>query len=96
MSEGRGSQRRAVIKPPVVAPGHTPGSVTDQISSVVLRKTPRWWFAAFGASFLLVMMLLFALTKLVMVGTGIWGLNAPVGWGFAIVNFVWSTVSPKR
>lgn len=22
-------------------------------------------------------------------GTGIWGLNVPVGWGFAIINFVW-------
>jgi len=22
-------------------------------------------------------------------GTGIWGLNNPVGWGFAIINFVW-------
>jgi len=20
---------------------------------------------------------------------GIWGINIPVGWGFAIVNFVW-------
>ncbi len=22
-------------------------------------------------------------------GIGIWGINIPVGWGFAIVNFVW-------
>src|SRR5579883_1678175 len=22
-------------------------------------------------------------------GVGIWGINIPVGWGFAIVNFVW-------
>ncbi|TNF71897.1 MAG: hydrogenase [Acidobacteria bacterium] len=50
---------------------------------------PRWWWAAFGASFALVMMLLYALTKLVFEGTGIWGLNIPVGWGFAIINFVW-------
>jgi Ni/Fe-hydrogenase subunit HybB-like protein len=76
-------------KPPIVAPGHTPGSVTDQISSIVLTRMPRWWWAAFGASFALVMMLLFALTKLVFEGTGIWGLNIPVGWGFAIINFVW-------
>jgi molybdopterin-containing oxidoreductase family membrane subunit len=76
-------------KPPIVAPGHSPGSVTDQISSIVLTRMPRWWWAAFGASFALVMMLLFALTKLVVEGTGIWGLNIPVGWGFAIINFVW-------
>ncbi len=34
-------------------------------------------------------MLLRALTKLLFEGTGIWGLNIPVGWGFAIINFVW-------
>ena len=77
------------MKPPVVAPGHSPGSVTDQITSVVLSRTPKWWWAAFGASFLLVLLLLQALTKLLFEGTGIWGLNIPVGWGFAIINFVW-------
>ena len=34
-------------------------------------------------------MFLFAITVLVIKGTGIWGVNIPVGWGFAIVNFVW-------
>ena len=55
----------------------------------MLSRTPRWWYLAFGASFLLVLLLLQALTKLVFTGTGIWGLNIPVGWGFAIINFVW-------
>ena len=34
-------------------------------------------------------MFLFAVTYLLMKGTGIWGVNVPVGWGFAIINFVW-------
>jgi Ni/Fe-hydrogenase subunit HybB-like protein len=76
-------------KPPIVEPGHTPGTVTDQISSVVLTRTPKWWYAAFGASFLLVMMLMQAVAKLLFEGVGIWGINIPVGWGFAIINFVW-------
>jgi molybdopterin-containing oxidoreductase family membrane subunit len=80
---------QVLAKPPVVGPGHTPGSVTDQISSVVLAKTPKWWYFGFGLSFLLVLLLLQALTKLIFEGTGIWGLNIPVGWGFAIINFVW-------
>jgi Ni/Fe-hydrogenase subunit HybB-like protein len=33
--------------------------------------------------------LLMAITNLVFRGIGIWGVNVPVGWGFAIVNFVW-------
>jgi molybdopterin-containing oxidoreductase family membrane subunit len=75
--------------PPVVAPGHTPASVTDKISQIVLTRTPRWWWVAFGVSFLLVQVLLVSLTYLVVEGTGIWGVNIPVGWGFAIINFVW-------
>ena len=30
-----------------------------------------------------------AVTWLLLKGTGIWGVNIPVGWGFAIINFVW-------
>jgi molybdopterin-containing oxidoreductase family membrane subunit len=74
---------------PVIAPGHTPASVTDKISEVVLSRTPRWWYLGFGVAFFLVMMLLHALTKLLFEGIGIWGNNVPVGWGFAIINFVW-------
>ena len=76
-------------KPAMIGPGHTAGSVTDKISSIVLQRTPKWWFGAFGVSFALVMMLQYALTKLFLQGVGIWGLNIPVGWGFAIINFVW-------
>ena len=36
-----------------------------------------------------VMLLLFAIAYLLVVGVGIWGINIPVAWGFAIVNFVW-------
>jgi len=76
-------------RPPVLAPGHTPGTVTDKISSVVLQRTPKWWYLAFGLSFLLMMVFLGSVTWLFLKGVGIWGVNQPVGWGFAIVNFVW-------
>jgi molybdopterin-containing oxidoreductase family membrane subunit len=75
---------------PVLAPGHTYESVTDKISAIVLTRRPgrRWWIA-FGISALLVMMLSYAIVMLFLRGIGIWGVNIPVGWGFAIVNFVW-------
>jgi molybdopterin-containing oxidoreductase family membrane subunit len=79
----------AIVKPPVVAPGHTPATVTDKISAVVLERMPRWWYAAFGAAFAVLMVFLYALLKLLFEGVGIWGINAPVGWGFDIINFVW-------
>ncbi len=76
-------------RPPVIEPGHTSGTVTDRISEVVLRKTPRWWYVGFGISFLIVMMFLYAVAYLFTKGIGIWGVNIPVGWGWDITNFVW-------
>src|SRR5687768_14005814 len=76
--------------PPIIGPGHTFASITDKISSVVLtRKTPPGWFLGFALSFALVMVLFYAIGYLVVSGVGIWGVNNPVGWGFAIINFVW-------
>jgi Ni/Fe-hydrogenase subunit HybB-like protein len=77
-------------KPPIIEPGHTFSSVTDKISAVVLtQRTSRGWYLGFGFAFLLVMMLLYAVTLLVLRGIGIWGNNIPVGWAFDIINFVW-------
>jgi Ni/Fe-hydrogenase subunit HybB-like protein len=75
---------------PITGTGHTFGSVTDKISSIVqTRTTPRGWWIGFAISFALVMVLHIAVGYLLMEGVGIWGINIPVGWGMAIVNFVW-------
>src|SRR5258705_10762592 len=74
----------------VIEPGHTFSTVTDKISAIVLtKKTPLGWFIALGISFSLMMLLLYAVGVLFLRGIGIWGVNVPVGWGFAIINFVW-------
>ncbi len=75
---------------PVIEPGYSFGTVTDKISSIVLtRPTSNGWFFGFGVAFLLTMMLLYAIGYLFVRGIGIWGVTIPIGWGFAIVNFVW-------
>jgi molybdopterin-containing oxidoreductase family membrane subunit len=75
---------------PIVEPGHTFGSVTDKISSLVLtKKTPIGWFVGFGIGFLLLQLLVVAMANLLFRGIGVWGPNVPVGWGFDILNFVW-------
>ena len=75
---------------PVLEPGHTYGSVTDKISSIVLTQpTSRTWFIGFGIAFSLMLLLFYSIAYLLLKGVGIWGLNIPVGWGFAIINFVW-------
>jgi molybdopterin-containing oxidoreductase family membrane subunit len=74
----------------LIGPGQTFGSITDQISSVVLtRRPPRAWWIGFLLSFLIVIVLFVSIAYLLVKGVGIWGINIPVGWGFAIVNFVW-------
>jgi molybdopterin-containing oxidoreductase family membrane subunit len=75
---------------PVIAPGHTFATVTDKISAIVLtRKTPLGWWFGFFIAFALANVLLMSIGYLLAVGVGIWGINHPVAWGFAIVNFVW-------
>jgi Ni/Fe-hydrogenase subunit HybB-like protein len=90
--ESERRQEATYLEPslPVIEPGHTYASVTDTISAIVLtRRTPLGWFIGFGIAFALVMLLLYAVTYLLVVGVGIWGINMPVAWGFAIINFVW-------
>src|ERR1700676_522505 len=75
---------------PVIEPGYTYASVTDKISAIVLtRPTSLGWVAGFALSFTMVMVLTISLAWLIIKGVGIWGINIPVGCGFAIVNFVW-------
>jgi molybdopterin-containing oxidoreductase family membrane subunit len=65
-------------------------AVTDQISDVVFRRQPGrlWWYGVVFSMGLLTL-LVYAITYLFIRGVGIWGINMPVAWGFAIINFVW-------
>jgi len=75
---------------PLVGPGYTYATATEKIAGPVLTvPTPKGWFLTFGIAFALVMVFLTAVTWLFIRGIGIWGVNIPIGWGFAIVNFVW-------
>ncbi len=85
-----GKNSGAAVAEPVLAPGHSFGSVTDKISSIVLtRGTGKKWMGGFAVAIALLLTLNLAITVLFAKGVGIWGINIPVGWGFAIVNFVW-------
>ena len=74
----------------IIAPGYSLETVTEKIAKIAIQKhTPRWWFTGLAISSLLTGILLASITKLLIDGVGVWGLNVPVGWGFAIINFVW-------
>ena len=74
----------------IIEPGHSFKSVTDKISAIVLGRGYRpGWAAGLAISFCFLMLLNLTIGLLLTQGVGIWGVNIPIGWGFAIVNFVW-------
>lgn len=74
----------------VLRAGYDYASVTDKIAGVVLdRSFGKVWWTAFGLTFIGVLAFFGAMVWLFVEGVGIWGVNIPVAWGFAIGNFVW-------
>ena len=74
----------------LLGPGETIETVNASISRIPLEHPqPRFWWISFGAAFLLLMMLMAAISYMFVRGIGVWGVNVPIAWGFAIVNFVW-------
>lgn len=77
-----------LVEPPLIQGDPSFGDITNAINKVVDRKITPLWMIVAGLSFSLLLIFLGAIGYLVWEGVGIWGLNNPVGWGFAIVNFV--------
>ncbi len=75
--------------PPLLAPGLTLGGATAAVAGALERPAPGWWWAATAAAGLFLAMLVVAATVLFVQGIGIWGVNIPVAWGFALANYVW-------
>src|SRR5262249_14364619 len=79
-----------IYTPPSDLPSPSSHWITEKISSLVLTpQTPIEWLVTFGLTFMGTLVLLFAIAWLLIRGIGIWGVNIPIAWGFAIVNFVW-------
>jgi molybdopterin-containing oxidoreductase family membrane subunit len=73
-----------------VPAGESFRSITDKIASIVLtRTTPRLWYGAFALSAGLLLMFVLVVIYLISYGVGIWGINIPIAWCFAITCFVW-------
>jgi Ni/Fe-hydrogenase subunit HybB-like protein len=65
-------------------------SISAKIGGIVLDRShpPAWWIGM-GIAFLLFLGMLYGIAVLFAYGVGVWGIDIPVAWGFAIVNFVW-------
>ena len=75
---------------PILPPQQSLGDVTDQIALIPLRfPTRRRWLIALACSSLLLLLFVVSVTVLFTRGVGVWGLNIPINWAFAIHNYVW-------
>ena len=75
---------------PVIDEGHSLASVSDKVGGIVLkRKITLGWVFGLLIAFAVLQNLAAGATWLIIKGVGVWGINIPVGWGFAIINFVW-------
>jgi molybdopterin-containing oxidoreductase family membrane subunit len=85
------SPKEAALDPARYIPvGHDFQSITEKIGALVLgRPTQRVWLAGVGAGTVLSLILAAVVTYLLLKGVGLWGINIPVGWCFAITSFVW-------
>ncbi len=73
----------------LITGGQTFTSVTDHICGIVERPgAPKAWWISIGITASLAAVMFAMIAYLIFTGVGVWGLNNPVGWGWAIVNFV--------
>ncbi|MBI5267210.1 MAG: polysulfide reductase NrfD, partial [candidate division Zixibacteria bacterium] len=79
---------QAHTEPPLITGNQTFASVSEKISALTERKVSRTWLLLTALTASLTLILFGSIGWLFWEGIGIWGVMIPVGWGYAIVNFV--------
>jgi Ni/Fe-hydrogenase subunit HybB-like protein len=74
------------LLPPEASYAELLGSVADPLLN---RRVGRAWWLGFGGAALLTLVMVGSIAWLLIEGVGVWGVNTPVVWGFAIANYVW-------
>ena len=68
---------------------HTYTSLSEKIGELALQPNGRLWFTSFICALLLTLLFVAGVGELLAKGVGIWGINIPVAWAFALINYVW-------
>jgi Ni/Fe-hydrogenase subunit HybB-like protein len=77
-----------LVPPP--GESYTGAIITDKIADIVLVRPMHWgYYVGFAISGAFTLLLAVAISYLFAKGVGIWGINQPVAWAFALTNFVW-------
>lgn len=80
---------RDIVDAPMLEGKHTLGGLSDRIARLPLTRFGLPWFIGVAISGLVALGGVAAAIWLLYRGVGVWGVNIPVAWGFAIANFVW-------
>jgi molybdopterin-containing oxidoreductase family membrane subunit len=72
----------------VLLRGGTDAELTESLLALLYQRWP-WFGPVLGAMLLGTVVLFAAIAYTMTTGIGLWGNNVPVGWAFAITNFVW-------
>lgn len=74
---------------PLLAGAQGPESLTSSLLRPTSERAGRVWWALFLLALGGTGLFALSITVTFMRGIGAWGNNIPVGWAFAIINFVW-------
>ncbi len=77
------------IRGPLVEGNKTFGQITSDVIAPMDVRPGMWWFIAFAVASAAAIFGGYSIYMTVYKGIGTWGVNNSVGWGWAIVNFVW-------
>ena len=73
---------------PLVLGGYDFAKITNVVSKIVESKPTKYWLFGLCIAISFLGLLGLSLAWLIWEGVGVWGVNNPTGWGWAIVNFV--------
>ncbi len=76
-------------RPRLVLGNNTFSTITEKVCGIAEQTTPpKAWYVAFAVAVAMLGLLGVSVVYMIFAGIGVWGLNMPVAWGWAIVNFV--------
>ncbi len=77
-----------IPRPVLVEGGHDFSQVSEVIRKPI-TASPSWWSIVFVGALSILGLYGLTVGLLVYEGIGVWGVNHPVAWGYAIINLVW-------
>lgn len=77
------------LRGPLVEGNKTLSQISSDIIAPTEKRPGLWWFAAISLASLATLWGFYSIYHTLDKGIGTWGVNNTVGWGWAIINFVW-------